>query len=115
VLLAVVSLFATAVTVNGWVRSYSVARYAWDGTATGETGLISTNGHVLFYREGAIGDFHFKDTSGLGAATRPVPSDVGQYVPANTVADFEMAASAISAATMVARRSGASSSRTGFS
>jgi hypothetical protein len=90
-LLAVVSLAAAAAAVVGWVRSYSVARYVWDGTAVGERGMVSTSGHVLFYSEAAIGAFRFKDAAGVGSATRPAPSDVGQYVPTNTVAHLRIA------------------------
>ncbi len=80
---AVLALLFVATCVL-WVRSYWHADYAWDGTATDETGIISAIGHMFFYHETAIGTFRLGGPAGFGVAERPAPSAVEDFAPPNT-------------------------------
>jgi hypothetical protein len=82
--LVVASAVLLAAVVGLWVRSYWRADYAWNGTAAREAGLISACGHVLLYREAAIGTFRFRDPGGYGRASRSAPARLAEFAPRNT-------------------------------
>jgi hypothetical protein len=76
-----VSLLLCAATVVLWVRSYDHADYFWYGDAMKETGLISSEGSLLFYRESVLGSYRLRGSSGFGSA-HLAPADPDRFDPA---------------------------------
>jgi hypothetical protein len=78
---AAISLLLCAATVVLWVRSYDHADYFWYGDAMNETGLISSEGSLLFYRESVLGSYRLRGPAGFGSA-HLAPADPDHFDPA---------------------------------
>ena len=83
-ILSTISLLLFVAVVVPWARSYSVAHYVAMCSETREVGLISTVGHLLLYRETALGTFRWDPPFGLTFASKPAPPRLTAYAPAKT-------------------------------